>query len=91
MNFHKALGEALFSVVGGRIQGELVYQPLCWLEHRVSAYRYGLPLQICLNLLGLMKDALEEGVVDQVREGVLHQCYPPENCNQLHEQGSLNF
>jgi len=36
---HKALGEALFFVEGGRIQGELMYEPLCRLEQRLFAHQ----------------------------------------------------
>jgi hypothetical protein len=45
---HRVLGDALFFIEGGRIQGELVYKPLCCLEQRLSASQYGLPLDIWL-------------------------------------------
>jgi hypothetical protein len=41
---HRVLGEALFYVEGGRIQGELFYQPLYSLEQRLAAHRTGLSL-----------------------------------------------
>ena len=42
---HKALGEALFFVGGGRIQGELIYGPLCHLEQKLFAHQSGLSLK----------------------------------------------
>jgi hypothetical protein len=33
-NPHRALGEALFNVEGGRIRGELIYGPLCHFEQK---------------------------------------------------------
>jgi hypothetical protein len=38
-NSHRALGTALFYEEGGRIRGELVYEPLCCLEQRVFAHQ----------------------------------------------------
>ena len=52
-NPHKALGEALFFVEGGRIRGELIYEPLCSLEQRLFAYQFGLPLNHQLRPLHL--------------------------------------
>jgi hypothetical protein len=72
---HRAVGEALFFVEGGRIQGELIYEPLCCLEQRLFAHQYGLPLKNWLELRVLVEKALEEGVIDRVREEVLHQFY----------------
>ena len=72
---HQALGEALFFVEGGRIYGELVYEPLCCLEQRLFAYQFGLPLDKWLHLRGLVEKATEEGVIDRVREEVLHEFY----------------
>jgi hypothetical protein len=72
---HRAVGEALFFVEGGRIQGELIYEPLCDLEQRLSAYRFGLPLNRWWELRVLVEKALAEGVIDRVREEVLHQFY----------------
>jgi|SRR5271157_549633 len=72
---HKALGEALFLVEGGRIQGELIYEPLCCLEQRLLAYQFGLPLEKWFDLRVLVEKALEEGIIDRVREEVLHQFY----------------
>jgi len=72
---HRALGETLFFVEGGRIQGELIYGPLCCLEQRLFAYQFGLPLNSWLNLGVLVEKAPEEGVIDRVREEVLQQFY----------------
>lgn len=72
---HRVLGDALFFVEGGRIQGELIYEPLCNLEQRVSAYQYGISLDGWLHLRELASEALKQGVVDQTREEVLHQFY----------------
>ncbi len=38
---HKALGMALFFVEGGRIKGEMIYEPLCRLERNVIAHQFG--------------------------------------------------
>jgi hypothetical protein len=72
---HRVLGDALFFVEGGRIAGELIYQPLCSLEQRISACRYGLPLDAWSELKRLVKEALDNGVVDRVREHVLNSVY----------------
>jgi hypothetical protein len=72
---HRAVGEALFFVEGGRIQGELIYEPLCGLEQRLFAHQFGLPLKRWLELRVLVEKALAEGVIDRVREEVLHQFY----------------
>jgi hypothetical protein len=74
-NPHRALGEALFNVEGGRMRGELIYGPLCHLEQKVYAHQYGLSLDAWLHLQSLVEQALADGVIDRVREDVLHQCY----------------
>src|SRR2546427_7502076 len=74
-NAHKVLGEALFFVQGGRIEGEPIYEPLCCLEQRLFAYQFGLPLDKWLHLRGLVEKATEEGGIDRVREEVLHEFY----------------
>ena len=83
---HRALGFALFFVEGGRIQGELIYSPLCRLEQRLTAHTYGLPLNEWLRLQMIVQEALGSGVVDRVREEVLCQCYRDEPVMEL---GSL--
>src|SRR6266566_6287872 len=88
---HRALGEALFFVEGGRIQGELIYEPLRCLEQRLFAYQFGLPLNSWSELRVLVEKAVQEGLVDRVREEVLHQFYDPDFCNQLHEQRALDL
>jgi hypothetical protein len=88
---HRAVGEALFFVEGSRIQGELIYEPLCCLEQRLSAHKFGLPLNKWLELRVLVEKALAEGVIDRVRKEVLHQFYGRELCNQLHQQGTLDL
>ena len=72
---HRAVGDTLFFVEGCRIEGELLYQQLCCLEQRIIAYQYGLPMNVWLELRVLVEKALAEGVIDQVREEVLHQFY----------------
>ncbi|MCU1269940.1 MAG: hypothetical protein JWN74_1234 [Acidobacteriaceae bacterium] len=72
---HKTLGEALFFVEGGRIHGELFYEPLRSLEQRLFAHQYGLSLKTWLELQVLMAKALQDGIVDRLREEVLHQFY----------------
>jgi hypothetical protein len=72
---HIAVGEALFFAEGGRIRGELVYEPLCGLEQRVFAHQFGLPMDTWLHLRVLVEEALKKGVIDRVREEVLHQVY----------------
>jgi hypothetical protein len=72
---HIALGEVLFFVEGARIEGELVYEPLCSLEQRVVAHQIGLPLDKWWDLRVLVEKALREGVKDRVREEVLMQFY----------------
>ena len=72
---HRALGEALFTVEGGREKDELVYPALSSLEQRVAAYKYGLPFDQWLRLCDLTLDALERGIVDRVREETLMREY----------------
>jgi hypothetical protein len=72
---HKALGEAPFFVEGGRIEGELIYGPLCHLEQKVIAHQLGLSLETWLYLQILVEQAIVDGIVDRVREDVLDQRY----------------
>ncbi len=72
---HRALGAALFFEEGGRIQGELVYGPLCSLEQRFFAHQYGLRLDDWWELRFVVRNALENGIVDRVREKVLMEVY----------------
>ncbi len=72
---HRALGEALFTVEGGREKDELVYPSLCSLEQRISAYQYGLPFHQWLRLCDLTLKALEDGVIDRLREETLRRVY----------------
>ncbi len=88
---HRAVGMALFFVEGGRIEGELIYEPLCNFEQRLFAHQYGLALKMWLELRVLVEKALAEGVIDRVREEVLQQFYGREFCNQLHQQGTLDL
>jgi len=88
---HRAVGEALFFVEGGRIEGELIYEPLCGLEQRLFAHQFGLPLNKWLELRVLAEKALANGVIDRVREEVLHQFYGQEFCNQLRQQRTLDL
>jgi hypothetical protein len=86
-NAHRALGEVLFSLEGGRIQGELIYEPLCSLEQRLFAHQFGLPFKEWGNLRVLVEKALKNGVIDRVREEVLHQFYGQRKL-QLRSTGS---
>ncbi|PYV71688.1 MAG: hypothetical protein DMG96_28350 [Acidobacteria bacterium] len=51
---HKVLGEALFTVEGGRKKCELVYPSLSSLEQRIFAHRFGLPFDRWLDLCDLI-------------------------------------
>lgn len=88
---HLALGDALFFEEGGRIEGELIYEPLCSLEQRVFANQSGLSLASWSELRVLVAKALHDGVIDRVSEEMLHEFYDPDYCNQLHEQWRLDF
>jgi hypothetical protein len=70
-----ALGEALFFEEGGRIAGELIYEPLCLLEQRLIAKQFSLSLTSWLQLRALAKQALVDGVIDRVREDILEHRY----------------
>ena len=74
-NAHRVLGDALFFVEGGRMQGELIYGSVCCLEQRLSAHLYGLTLNDWLHLQMMVLMALEGGIIDRVREEVLCQHY----------------
>ena len=74
-NSHRALGMALFFEEGGRIRGELVYEPLCSLEQRVFAHQYGMDPDSWWRMRGLVRRALSEGVIDRVRDEILRQHY----------------
>lgn len=88
-NAHRALGEALFSVEGGRIQRELVSEPLSSLEQRLFAHQYGLPLDQWWKLRSLVQSALEEGIVDRVREEVLNGYYGQGKLQLIANSGEL--
>ncbi len=75
---HKVLGEALFTVEGGREKCELVYPLLCSLEQRVAAHQFGLPFDQWLRLCDLTLKALERGLIDRLREEVLRRQYGQE-------------
>ena len=85
---HKALGEALFFVEGGRIQGELIYEPLCRLEQRLFAHQFRLPLNKWDDLRFLVEKALLEGVIDRVREEVLRQHDAQEKLQLIAQEGA---
>jgi hypothetical protein len=88
---HLALGEALFFEEGGRIEGELIYAPLCGLEQRAFAHQFNLPLSKWLNLREMVKEALADGVIDRSREEVLGQFYGRGFGNQLHQQMTFDL
>jgi len=75
---HKVLGEALFTVEGGREKCELVYPSLSSLEQRIFAHRFGLPFDRWPHLCDLTREALEKGVIDRLREEALRQQYGQE-------------
>jgi hypothetical protein len=72
----KALGEALFYVEGGRIEGEMVCPALSRLEQLLIAHQHGLSLNGFLTLQCLVLDALNAGIIDQIREEVLRKALP---------------
>lgn len=72
----KALGMALFFVEGGRLQGELVYPSLSRLEQLLIAHQHGLSLDEFLALQCLVLDALNAGIIDQIRVEVLRKALP---------------
>jgi hypothetical protein len=84
---HRALGEMLFTVEGGRIKGELLYEPLCSLEQRLYAHQFGLPFDKWTDLRILMGKALDEGIVDRVREEVLMRYYGQEQLQLIAPDG----
>jgi hypothetical protein len=86
---HLALGEALFFEEGGRIRGELIYGPLSDLEQRLFAHQFELTFSEWMRLRILVKNALADGLIDQVREEVLGKFYGGQNCNQLQRQMTL--
>ena len=86
---HRALGVALFFSEGGRIRSELIYDPLSHFERGLIAYQSNLPLYAWMNLQTLVEEALEHGLMDQVREEVLEQFYGRKNCNQLQNLGTF--
>jgi hypothetical protein len=72
----KGLGEALFFVEGARLEGEMLYPSLSRLEQLLIAHQLGLSLNEFLALQCLVLDALNAGIIDQIREEVLHKTYP---------------
>jgi hypothetical protein len=86
---HRALGEALFFEEGGRIRGELIYAPLSDLEQRLFAHQFELTFSEWMRLRILVKSALADGLIDQVREEVLGRFYADRNCTQLQRQMTL--
>ena len=72
---HRTLGMSLFFAEGGCIEGELIYQPLAYLEQRLFAYQFGLPLEKWFDLRVLVEKALAEGTIDRVRTEVLQRVY----------------
>jgi hypothetical protein len=86
-NAHRAVGAALFFEEGGRIKGELAYEPLCALEQRVFARQHGLALENWWNLRDLVRKALEKGVIDAIREEVLRHQYGQGNLQLIATDG----
>jgi hypothetical protein len=79
----------LFFVEGARIEGELVYPPLCSLEQRVMAYQYDLPFDRWEELRFLLEKALQDGIVDRVREEILRQFYGQGNLQLIAAEEGL--
>lgn len=77
-NAHRALGEMLFFVEGGRMKGELMYEPLCELEQRMHCQKWGLAWDRWSCLRVLVEKAVRQGVFNRAREEVLTQCYGQE-------------
>jgi len=71
-----ALGMALFFVEGGRLEGEMLYPSLSRLEQLLIAHQHGLSLNEFLTLQCLVLDALNAGIIDQIREEVLRKALP---------------
>lgn len=71
----QAVGEALFFSEGGKIRGELIYEPLSRMEQRFFAFQFGLSLEDWLDLRALVKEALEIGLIDRLREETLCRYY----------------
>ena len=94
---HKVLGEALFTVEGGREKCELVYPSLRSLEQRIFARRFGLPFDEWLRLCDLTREALENGVIDRLREEILRGsmrrqiCHSFVNASTCLQQQSLSY
>ena len=88
MNAHRALGEALFFEEGGRINGEMVYEPLCCLEQRLLAHQYGMDVDRWWQMRGLIQKALAEGVIDRVREEILRQHYGQGKLQLIAKEGA---
>ena len=81
----------LFFVEGARIEGELAYEPLCSLEQRVMAHQYGLPFERWEKLRFLLEKALQEGIVDRVREEILTQFYGQGKLQLIADVDNLNL
>jgi hypothetical protein len=71
----KVLGEALFFVEGARLEGEVLYPSLSKLEQLLIAHQHGLSLNEFLALQCLVLDALNAGIIDQIREEVLRKAF----------------
>jgi hypothetical protein len=84
---HRALGMALFFEEGGRITGEVVYQPLCSFEQRVLAYQHGMDDDNWWQMRRLARKALSDGVIDRVREEIWWQQYGQRNLQLIAPEG----
>lgn len=87
-NAHRTLGEVLFFVEGARIKGELVYEPLCSLEQRIMAHQYGVPFDRWQELRSWVEKALQDGILDRVREEILTQFYGQGNLQLIAQSSS---
>jgi MgsA AAA+ ATPase C terminal len=76
---HKVLGEALFTVEGGRENCELIYPALRSLEQRIFAHQFGLPFDDWLRLCDLTLAALRHGIIDVLREEIVRRQYGQKN------------
>jgi hypothetical protein len=87
---HRALGEALFFVEGGRIEGELAYEGLCALEQRFFAHQFRMPLDEWWQLRVLVEKALESGIINRVRDEVLRRYYGQRKLQLIAQTGGTS-
>lgn len=87
---HRALGEVLFYMEGGRIESELVYEGLCYLEQRFFAHQFSLPIDEWWHLRVLAEKALESGIINRVRDEVLRRYYGQRKLQLIAQTGGTS-